>query len=179
MSDLLGRAYQVAKGYLDSARGRLEEIDARAQEELRRALPRESTPAPPELGAGGANGATGASDNDPFARAAAKIAAAQERVAAQRQDTERRAQATEPAAEPLDPVRTAYKIIGVPAGSDYLTVESAVNKLRQRCAPTRFPDGSPEQADAQVILQRVEEAFSVLKNALGPAAGGRFDKLEL
>ena len=41
MSDLLGRAYQVAKGYLDSARSRLEEIDARAQDELRRSLPRE------------------------------------------------------------------------------------------------------------------------------------------
>ena len=173
MSDLLGRAYQAAKGYLDSARGRLEEIDARAQDELRRTLPREDVPGPPGSGGGGAT------DSDPFARAAAKIAAAQERVAAQRQEVERRAAATEPPAPPPDPVTTAYKIVGVPVGSDYLTVESAVNKLRQRCAPTRFPDGSAEQAEAQVILQRVEEAFRVLKNALGPAGGGRFDKLEL
>ena len=114
----------------------------------------------------------------PFARAAAKIAAAQARVAAQRQEVERRERATN-AEPPADPVQTAYKIIGVPHGSDYLTVESAVNKLRERCAPTRFPDGSAEQAEARVILQRVEEAFSVLKNALGTAGGGRFDKLEL
>ena len=76
-------------------------------------------------------------------------------------------------------MRTAYKIIGVPNGSDFLTVESAVNKLRERCSPTRFPNGSSEQADAQVILQRVEEAFAVLKNALEPMSGSRFDKLEL
>ena len=175
MSDLLGRAYQVAKGYLDSARGRLEEIDARAQEELRRALPRESPDAAPPASNTGGGGA-----DDSFARAAAKIAAAQARVAAQRQEAERRAPATVPPPEsPQDPARTAYQIIGVPIGSDYLTVEAAVNKLRERCSPTRFPDGSAEQADAQVILQRVEEAFAVLKNALGPAAGGRFDKLEL
>ncbi|MBV9852234.1 MAG: hypothetical protein JO250_21415 [Armatimonadetes bacterium] len=179
MSDLLGRAYQVAKAYLDSARGRLEEIDARAQEELRRSLPREDAPTPPSplrgRGAGGEGGA-GTYSNDPFERATAKIAEAQQRVAAQRQEAERREAATAP---PPDPVATAYMIIGVPNGSDYLTVESAVNKLRARCAPARFPDGSPEQADAQVILQRVEEAFQVLKNALGTAGGGRFDKLEL
>ena len=169
MADLLGRAYQVAKTYLDSARGRLEEIDARAQEELRRSLPREAAPRAPNSGGAGGYG------DDPFERASAKIAEAQQRVAAQRQEVEQREAAT----IPPDPVATAYKIIGVPNGSDYLTVESAVNKLRERCAPTRFPQGSAEQADAQVILQRVEEAFTVLKNSLGPAGGGRFDKLEL
>lgn len=117
--------------------------------------------------------------DDPFARAAAKIAAAQQQVTAQRQEVERRETAATPPQAPPDPVTTAYKIIGVPTGSDFLTVESAVNKLRERCAPTRFPDGSTEQADARVILQRVEEAFTVLKNALGAAGGGRFDKLEL
>ena len=171
MSDLLGRAYQVAKSYLDSARGRLEEIDARAQEELRRSLPREDSPA--------ASHPSGVLNNDPFARAAAKIAEAQQRVTAQRQEKEQREAATAPPPAPPDPVTTAYKIIGVPDGSDYLTVESAVNKLRERCAPTRFPAGSVEQAEARVILIRVEEAFTVLKNALGPTAGGRFDKLEL
>ena len=134
MSDLLGRAYQVAKGYLDSARGRLEEIDARAQEELRRSLPRESPDAaPPAPNPGGAGA------DDPFARAASKIAAAQERVTAQRQETERRERATTTSEPTLDPVRTAYKIIGVPVGTDYLTAESAVNKLRERCSPHPLP----------------------------------------
>ena len=119
---------------------------------MRRALPREEVP-PARQFWGSRSG------DDPFARAAAKIAAAQERVAAQRQETERRERAAASPEPPTDPVRTAYKIIGVPNGSDFLTVEWAVNKLRERCSPTRFPNGSSEQADAQVILQRVEEAF--------------------
>lgn len=180
MSDLLGRAYSVAKGYLDNARERLESVDARAQEEMRRALPREGwdvtppTPNTPPAPSSGGAGSVG--EDDPFARAAAKIAAAQAQAGAQRQELERRDQATTP---PPDPVTTAYKIIGVPAGSDFDTVRAAVDQLRARCAPARFPDGSQEQAEARVILQRVEEAFHVLQNALPAQSGSRFDKLEL
>lgn len=174
MADLLGRAYQVAKTYLDAARSRLEEIDARAQDELRQSLPREaSSPLPPAASAP-------AAVDDPFARAQAKIATAQQRVAAQRQEQERRQTANDPPpALPSDPVTTAYKIIGVPAGSDIAAVRAAVDQLRARCAPTRFPAGSSEQAEAQVILQRVEEAYHVLQNALPTEPGSRFDKLEL
>lgn len=176
MADLLGRAYQVAKGYLDAARGRLEEIDAQAQDELRQSLPRES-----RVANGGAQQAAPArtSPDDPFLRAQAKIAAAQARVAAQRQEQERQASVNAPPPLPPDPIMTAYKIIGVPADSDYPTVRAAVDQLRARCAPARFPDGSSEQAEARVILQRVEEAFQVLQNALPDQAGSRFDKLEL
>jgi hypothetical protein len=174
MSDLLGRAYSVAKGYLDNARERLETVDAQAQEEMRRALPREGGDVPPQAPTSGRVGTS--EETDPFARAAAKIAAAQAQAGAQRQELERRDQATTP---PPDPVATAYKIIGVPAGSDFETVRAAVDQLRARCAPARFPDGSNEQAEARVILQRVEEAFHVLQNALPAQNGSRFDKLEL
>ena len=167
MADILGRAYQVAKSYLDSARSRLEDIDARAQEELRQSLPRES-----------ATPVSSAVDN-PFARAQAKVAAAQQRVAAQRQQQQQQEAALAAPPPPSDPLTTAYKIIGVPAGSDFPTVRSAVDQLRARCAPARFPDGSSEQAEAKVILQRVEEAFQVLQNALPTQPGSRFDKLEL
>ena len=77
-----------------------------------------------------------------------------------------------------DPTQTAYKILGIPPGSDFLSVQSAANKLRQRCALDRFPYGSQEQEEARIILQKVEEAYQVLQNALDPGAG-RFDKLEL
>lgn len=167
MSDLLGRAYRVAKGYLDAAQDRLGDIDARAQEELSRSVSRDdlvTIPDPPPQ-----------SSSDPMARARAKIAAAQQQAAA-RQETP--AARTADAAPPTDPVQTAYKIVGIPAGSDYTTVQQAVTKLRERCAPARFPDNSEEQATAQVILQRVEEAFQVLTNALDPTAS-RFDRLEI
>ena len=168
MSDLLGRTYRVAKGYLEAAQDRLGDIDARAQEELSRSVSRDdlatAIPDPPPQSSG-----------DPMARARAKIAAAQQTAAARRD-----VPAAQPAqaAAPTDPVQTAYKIVGIPAGSDYATVQQAVTKLRERCAPARFPEGSEEQATAQVILQRVEEAFQVLTNALDPTAS-RFDRLEI
>lgn len=166
MSDLLGRAYRVAKGYLDAAQDRLGDIDARAQEELSRAVSRDdiTIPDPPPQ-----------SSSDPMARARAKIAAAQQSVSARRDVPAPQSAA---AATKTDPLQTAYKIIGIPAGSDYATVQQAVTKLRERCAPARFPEGSEEQATAQVILQRVEEAFQVLTNALDPTAS-RFDRLEI
>ncbi len=166
MSDNLGRIYKVAKAYLDAAKDRLGEIDSRAQEELTRSLGHDDIriPDPPP-----------ASSDDPMERARAKIAAAQGTVSARREFS---ASQTPPSPATPDPVQTAYKIIGVPHGSDWLTVQQAVAKLRERCAPSRFAPGSQEQAEAQIILQRVEEANQVLRNALDPGAG-RFDRLEI
>ncbi len=162
MSNLLGRSLRLAKTYLDEAKGRVNDISDSAQEELTRALNRD------DIQAGLA------SPDDPMARAQAKINAAKGETAAR---TEAKpAGQTAPGA--TDPIQTAYKIIGVPAGSDFLTVQTAVNKLRERCAPSRFANGSVEQTESQTILQRVEEAYQVLQKELDPGAG-RFDKLEL
>lgn len=159
MTNLLGRSLRLAKTYLDEAKGRVSEISENAQEELTRALDRS------DIKAGLS------SPDDPMARAQVKIAATRGETAAW---TESR-----PASQtPTDPIQTAYKIIGVPAGSDYLTVQTAVNRLRERCAPSRFPNGSIEQSQSQTILQKVEEAYQVLQAVLDPGAG-RFDKLEL
>jgi len=159
MTNLLGRSLRLAKTYLDEAKGRVGEISENAQEELTRALDRS------DIKAGLS------SPDDPMARAQAKIAATRGETAAW---TESR-----PVSQtPTDPIQTAYKIIGVPAGSDYLTVQTAVNRLRERCAPSRFPNGSIEQSQSQTILQKVEEAYQVLQAVLDPGAG-RFDKLEL
>jgi len=159
MTNLLGRSLRLAKTYLDEAKGRVGEISENAQEELTRALDRS------DIKAGLS------SPDDPMARAQAKIAATRGETVAW---TESR-----PVSQtPTDPIQTAYKIIGVPAGSDYLTVQTAVNRLRERCAPSRFPNGSIEQSQSQTILQKVEEAYQVLQAVLDPGAG-RFDKLEL
>ncbi len=159
MSEIPGRLFRIAKTYLDAAKDRLGEIDARAQDELTRALNRDDI----QAGLAGSD--------DPMERAQAKIAAT-------RGETVARREAAPASQTPTDPIQTAYKIIGIPPGSDYLTVQTAVNKLRERCAPSRFPNGSVEQSESQMILQKVEEAYQVLQNALDPGAG-RFDKLEL
>ena len=123
MSDLLGRSFRLAKTYLNDAKGRISDISDSAQEELTKALDRS------DIQAG-----LSASD-DPMARAQAKINAARGETAARREA----APAGQNAPGATDPIQTAYKIIGVPPGSDYLTVQAAVNRLRERCAPSRFP----------------------------------------
>lgn len=75
-------------------------------------------------------------------------------------------------------MQTAYKILGLPPGSDYLAVQSAVDKLRKRCDPARFPAGSEEQGEAQLILTKVEEAHQLLRVTMNEGMG-RFDKLEI
>jgi len=170
MSDLFGRSFRLAKTYLDEAKGRLNDITADAQDELTKALNRD------DIQAGLS------SPDDPMERAQTKIAAARGTATSQRElSPGRYAPSPAPAistASQIDPMQTAYKILGVPFGADFLTVQAAANKLRERCAVSRFADGSQEQAEARMILQKVEEAYQVLQNALDPGAG-RFDKLEI
>jgi len=170
MADILGRSFRLAKTYLNEAKGRLNDITADAQDELTKALNRD------DIQAG-----LSASD-DPMERAQAKITAARQASASQKElSPGRYAPSPIPSASPAsqtDPMQTAYKILGVPPGSDFLTVQTAANKLRERCAPSRFADGTQEQTEARMILQKVEEAYQVLQNVLDPGAG-RFDKLEI
>ena len=158
MSNLSGRLLRLTKTYLEAAKDRLGEIDSRAQEELTRALNRDDV----QAGL--------ASPDDPMERAQARLNAARQTMSAR--------QELAPASEPSDPIQTAYKIIGIAPGSDFLTVQTVVNKLRDRCAPSHFLSGSQEQSEARMILQKVEEAYQTLQNALDPGAS-RFDKLEL
>lgn len=164
------RIYNIAKSYLDAARGRLDEIDTSAIAELEGAL---------------APGGSVSMSDDPMARAAAKIASTNSQAAAWREQrmpvSYSPVQASTPVAEaaiPSDPVATAYKVIGVAPGSDIDAVTVAVAGLRERAAPSRFPEGSLERLEAERIQQRVDQAFTVLQNALG-APTTRFDRLEL
>lgn len=164
------RIYNIAKSYLDAALSRLEEIDSRANAELDRAL------AP-----GGS--VASSSSSDPMERAAAKIAAARGEAAARSQLQPQRYNFSTPDPSAAtgpdpDPIQTAYRVIGVPAGSDIATVDAAVAKLRERAAPDRFAEGSTERADAARIQARVDSAYAVLQESLG-APANRFDRLEL
>jgi hypothetical protein len=170
MSDIPGRLYNVARAYLGAAKERIDALDARAQEELSNALTHSDLPgtAPPPA------------SSDPMERARAKIAALQGQSIARRELTPTsESLPASPAPPPsTDPVQTAYKILGLPPGADYPAVEATVDKLRRRCDPARFPAGSEEQAEAQTILAKVEEAHQLLRVSLNEGAG-RFDKLEL
>ena len=165
MSDLSGRLFNVAKAYLNSAKERLSEIDAQAQEELSRALNYEDR-----------TGVTASAD--PMERARAKIASAQTMALAQRDMQAEVTQASPAPALTTDPVHTAYKVLGLPQGADSASVQDAVERLRERCAPSKFPDGSPERSEAVLLLSKVEDANQMLRASLN-AGAGRFDKLEI
>ena len=163
------RIYQMAKAYLDAARGRLEEIDSRAQAELDKALSPGGSASPSNIA-------------DPMDRAAAKIAAARGEAAARAQLPQRYNFSTSDpstvSGPDPDPVQTAYRVIGVPIGSDIATIDAAVSKLRERASPEKFPEGSTEREDAARIQGRVDNAYAVLQEALG-IQKNRFDRLEL
>lgn len=159
------RIYRIAKATLDAARGRLDDIDQRAASELEQAL-----------GPGGST--LGSTSDDPMVRAAAKIAASRASARTQRYNFS----TSEPtqAEREADPVQTAYRVIGVPYGSDMSVVDKAVAELRSRAAPDRFPEGSPERDSAIKIHSRIDNAYAVLQDAKGQSAGvNRFDRLEL
>jgi hypothetical protein len=57
-------------------------------------------------------------------------------------------------------------------------VQSEYEKLSRRCDPRRFPEGSDEQKQADLILGRVNASYEALRRRLDPTEN-RFGKLEL
>ncbi len=80
-------------------------------------------------------------------------------------------------AEP-DPMMIHYKVLGVPRNADISVIKDAWMSLRQRCDPSRFPEGSEERGTAKNIQKRVDESWKAIRDFLDPQAG-RFDKLEI
>ncbi|MCL5284074.1 MAG: hypothetical protein M1330_05150 [Armatimonadetes bacterium] len=76
-----------------------------------------------------------------------------------------------------NPLAPHYRLFGLEPGADFKAVQSAYQRLKSRCDPSRFPNGSAEQQQANEILQRMEVAYSTLRESLD-STSGRFDKLE-
>jgi len=193
MSDIPGRLYNIAKSYVDTAKGRIQAIDEAAIAELQSALSRT------DMAGVNPNAEYRPVSDDPMARASAKIAAAKARASfdgfsqttspstasnapQELLSAPEQLAALEKASPPkpatASPESTAYRIIGIPDGSDRTTVEDAVRKLRERCAPERFTEGSSERSEALKILARIDEAYTLLMRSFNVEAS-RFDKLEL
>jgi hypothetical protein len=173
------RIYRIAKSHLDQALDRWEQIDSKAQKELDDAVQspaltaferaqakinaaraaKEFTPLPPP----------GPPDTVPLAeRLPAKA------VSPTLQETP----TARPSSHPSDNVvQAAYTIIGVPVGSNFVTVQSAYLKLKERASPDRFPAGSPDQIKAKDIERRINAAYMTLMDTLSPSED-RFDRLE-
>lgn len=190
VSNIPDRLYKISKSYLDQVRDR---IDAELSE-------RERSVAEQELRGRGEDTslpsfASNGSGPNEFRTADDMMRRAEERIAAARAEREGRdtlspvstaaasappknspASAPPPASD--DPNASDFRVLGVPVGSDLITVLSAYEKLSRRCDPRRFPDGSAEQNEAARILVRVNASFENLRKRLDPTEN-RFGKLEL
>ena len=76
------------------------------------------------------------------------------------------------------PETNSYKVLGLSPDAEMHDVEEAYVRLKQRCAPERFPEESEERKTAEQILQRIEQAYKLLRERLD-ATAGRFDRLEI
>jgi len=169
---LADRVYGLAKGYIDKASQRWDELDEKAREELDGYL------AKPEVSA--------------FERAQRKIDAASS--ASQQSGTSRQAPFRDtlndlpPGYEPPIPqvtppnqpstVDAAYRVLGVPPGSDFASVKMAYDTLRERTAHVKVRPGSAQQEQARRIERRAMAAYMLLAQNLKPD-DDRFDRLEL
>ncbi len=191
MSDFIDRSLRLGKAYVNRVRDSIEDRLADAERNLAQdELDRSPGDDPASVSRGNAY------DNDPDAL----MRRAEERIAAARRAAESNlelAQASAAGATPktdVMPNKTAspvsgtntmedantadYRVLGVPVGSDFVTVQAAYEKLALRCDPRRFPDGSIEQKQAEVILARVNGAYESLRKRLDPTES-RFGRLEL
>ncbi|GBC92112.1 Chaperone protein DnaJ [bacterium HR15] len=80
--------------------------------------------------------------------------------------------------EPVDPVRRAYRVLGLPENADLPTIRRTYRQLAAKSEPSRFPEGTPERAKAEQIHAQIEQAYRVLLRHLDPSAD-RFYDLEL
>lgn len=165
------RVFNLAKGYLDKASQRWDEIDEKARQEL------EDYMEGPESSA--------------FDRAQKKIEAAEQHVRASKQlhepihDTlDDRPAGYEPPipkiAPPSQPstVEAAYRVLGVPIGSDFNAVKKAYDTLKDRMNRVKFKPDSSEEEQARRIMRRASAAYMLLAQTLKPD-DDRFDRLEL
>jgi len=170
MSDLFKRTVGLGKAYLNTAKDKIDAALTDREDAIR------------ELD-GGRGGERGTDADDLLKRAEEKIQSMRRTADARREapptgnpsvEATDAAQVGVPSAEESK----AYAILGVSPGADYATVLAEYNQLATRCDPRRFPEGSEEQRQAQVILERINGALEVLRRRLDPT-NHRFGKLEL
>ena len=193
MSDIFNRSFRLGKAYVDRVRDAIDDKLTDAEKGLAKdELDSDPGEGPSSFSRGNAY------DNDPDAlmrRAEERIAAVRRAADANLELAQAQAQAranntpktesvpaskpaTPTVAVPEDPNAADYKILGLAPGSDFVAVQAAYEKLAARCDPRRFPTDSPEQNQAQSILDRVNTAYDNLRKRLSPTES-RFGKLEL
>jgi len=74
--------------------------------------------------------------------------------------------------------RAAFQTLGITPTEDLSKVQATYQQLAGRADSRRFPDGSMEQQAAAQILERINNAYDMIRRKLDPTEN-RFGKLEL
>ncbi len=159
------RIRRILKGYMKTARERLDELEAElnARRELEDFLEPgtdSSATRPPETVLPPANtpvtSAPGGSTRAP-----------QEQEIAARNTAQMSAD-----------LLAHFRLLGIPPNSDLRQVREAYQRLMERANPHRFPEGSDERRRAEQICQRIQQAYDAVRQHLDPTSA-RFDRLEI
>jgi len=192
VSDFLDRSLRLGKAYVNRVRDSIEDRLADAERNLAKD---ELDRSPSDEMASGGGGAAYSNDPDALMRRAEERIAAARRAAESNLELARAnangttapsyVKPTTATTKPTttttateDPNTADYRVLGIAVGSDFVAVQAAYEKLALRCDPRRFPDNSPEQKQAEVILARVNNAYENLRKVLDPTES-RFGRLEL
>lgn len=166
------RVINLAKGYLDKASERWEQLDEQARRELDGVLET------PELSAW--ERAKQKIDTTP-ASAGRRPQVAQEPMRDTLKDLPQGYEPPIPQVSVQNPTSTldaSYRVLGVPVGSDFTVVRKAYDTLVEHFRNMKLTPGTPEFEHANRIQRRATAAYMLLANTLHPVAD-RFDRLEL
>ncbi len=65
----------------------------------------------------------------------------------------------------IDEWKEAYEILRVPYSASPDAIKKAYRRLTKRWHPDRYPEGTPEQAQATLMMERINEAHSKITDA--------------
>ena len=71
-----------------------------------------------------------------------------------------------------------FRLLGIPPNADIRQAQEAYKRLMERAKPERFPEGSEERRRAEQICRRIQQAFDAVRQYLDPTSA-RFDRLEI
>lgn len=155
------RIGRIVKGYMKSARERLDELEAELN--ARRELEEYLEP-------GGGSG--GPLPPDSTARTSTEVPPV-------RTPPTTRQEGAPASAPPLsEDLQAHFRLLGIPPNADLRQAQEAYRQLMERADPERFPEGSEERRRAEQIRQRIQEAYDAVRHHLDPTSA-RFDRLEI
>lgn len=157
------RIRRIIKGYMKTARERLDDLEAElnARRELEEYLePGGGTSMPPDIAL------------PPFDTPKSAPPARSTQPSVEQGTTK------SDAPQVTSDLLAHFRLLGIPPNADIRQAQEAYKQLMERANPERFPEGSEERRRAEQICQRIQQAYDAVRQYLDPTSA-RFDRLEI